>query len=82
MDEGGWNATGLLCHHDSTGPTRRGKSGGLAWKQGGMWENVNEFPKTKPRKYPHYISERGCVSMRKSNQSFIPANDYSDFISL
>ena len=22
-----------------------GKSGDLAWKQGGMWENVNEFSK-------------------------------------
>ena len=23
----------------------------------GMWENVNEFPKTKRRKYPQYTSE-------------------------
>ena len=27
------------------GSSRRGKSGGLAWIQRGMWENVNEFPK-------------------------------------
>ena len=37
------------------GSNRGGKLGGLAWKQGGMWEKVNEFPKTKRRKYPYYI---------------------------
>ena len=30
---------------DPWGSNRRGKLGGLAWKQSGMWENVNEFPK-------------------------------------
>ena len=67
------------------GSNKRVKSGGLAWKQGGMsimWENVDEFPKTKRRKYPQYTSEWGYVIMRKSNRPFIPANDYSDFISL
>ena len=63
----------------SRGSNRRGKSGGLAWKQGGMWENVNDFPNTKRRKYPQY-TEWGCVSMRKSNRPFIPANDYSELI--
>ena len=71
-----------LSHTDTRGPIRRGKSGGLAWKQGSMWENVNEFPKTKRWKYPQYTSEWGCVIMCKSNRPFIPANDYSKFISL
>ena len=35
----------LLLPISTQGSNRRGKSGGLAWKQGGMWENVNEFPK-------------------------------------
>ena len=30
---------------------------------------VNEFPKTKRRKYPQYTSEYGCVIMRNSNSS-------------
>ena len=47
-----------------------------------MWENVNEFPKTKRRKYPQYTSEWGFVIMCKSNRPFIPANEYSEFISL
>ena len=63
----------------SRGSNRRGKSAGLAWKQGGMWENVNEFPKTKRRKYPQYTSEWGCVIMCTSNLPFIPASDYSEF---
>ena len=77
-----------FCQMNVTGPNRRGKSGGLAWKQGGMWEIgrvsmktrryvgerevkitteyekllsllcfVNEFPKTKRKKYPQYTSE-------------------------
>ena len=46
------------------GSNRCGKSGGLAFKR---------------LKYPHYTSEWGCLIMRKSNQSFIPANDYSEF---
>ena len=46
-----------------------------------IWENVNEFLKTKRRKYPQYTSEWGCVIMCKSNLSFIPVNDYSEFIS-
>ena len=65
-----------------TGSNRRGKSGGLAWKQSGMWEKVNEFPKAKWRKYPQYTSEWWYVIMCKSNRSFIPVNDYSEFISL
>ena len=65
-----------------TASNRRGKSGGLAWKQSGMWEYVNKFPKTKRRKYPQYTSEWGCVIMCKSNRPFSPANDYSEFISL
>ena len=44
-----------------------------------MWENVNEFPTIKRRKYPQYTSECGCVVMRKSNMPFIPENDYSEF---
>ena len=64
------------------GPIRRGKSGGFAWKQGGIWENVNDFLKTKRRKYPQYTSEWGCVIMCKSKRPFIPTNDYSEFISL
>ena len=32
------------------------KLGGLACKQGGMWENVHEFPQTKRRRYPQYRS--------------------------
>ena len=47
---------------------RRGKLGGLAWKQSGMWENVSKFPKTKRRKYPQYTSEWWCVIMCKSNR--------------
>ena len=58
----------------------RGKLGGLSWKQSSMWENFNEFPNTKWRKYPQYASEWRCVIMCKSNRSFIPANDYSEFI--
>ena len=58
------------------GPIRRGKFEGIAWKQGGMWTNVNEFPKSKRWKYPQYTSEWGCVMMCKSNRPFIPANDY------
>ena len=42
---------------DARGPIRRGKLGDLAWKQSGMWESGNEFPKTKRRKYPQYTSE-------------------------
>ena len=38
---------------------------------------VNEFPKTKQRKY-QYTSEQGCVIMRKCNRPFIPANDYNE----
>ena len=64
------------------GSNRRGKLGGLALKQSGMWVNVNEFPKTKRRKYPKYTSERCFVIMCKSNTSFIPANDYSEIMSL
>ena len=37
---------------------------------------VNEFPKTKRRKYPQYTSELGRVIMRNSKRPFIPANDY------
>ena len=70
----------LLIFHG--GQTDVGNWEVYAWKQGGMWENVNEFPKTKQWKYPQYTSEWGCVSMCKSNRSFIPANDYSEFISL
>ena len=58
-----------------TGPNQTWEIGGLAGKQGGMWENgrkkitmeyekllsvicfVNEFPKTKQRKYPQYTAE-------------------------
>ena len=47
---------------NSRGLNRRGKLGGLAWKQGGMCENINEFP-TKQRKNPQYTSEWGCVIM-------------------
>ena len=43
---------------------------------------VNEFPKTKRRKYPQYASEQGCVIMRNSNWPFIPANDYNEINSL
>ena len=64
------------------GSNRPGKLGGLAWKQSGMWENINEFQKNRRRKYPQYTSEWGCVIMRKSNRLFIPVNDYSEFISL
>ena len=71
-----------VSDNDTTGgPIRRGKLGGLARKQGDMRENVNEFPKTKRRKYPQYTSEWGCVIMCKSNWPFISANDYSEFIS-
>ena len=68
--------------HISRGSNRHGKLGVLAWKQGGMWENVNEFPKTKRRNYSQYASEWWCVIMCKSKRPFIPANDYSEFISL
>ena len=30
---------------NTRGSNRRGKSGGLAWKQGVMWENVDIFQK-------------------------------------
>ena len=63
------------------GSNRRGKSGALAWKQGGMWENVNAFPTTEGRKYSQYTSEWGCVIMRKSNgHSF--QRTYSEFHSI
>ena len=32
----------MTTHGDQTDVAQ---SGGLAWKQGGMWENVNEFKK-------------------------------------
>ena len=35
---------------------------------------VNEFPKTKWRKYPQYTSEQGCVIMRNSNLSLFFGN--------
>ena len=68
--------------YNTRGSNRRGKLGGIAWKQGGMLENVHEFTQTKRRKYPQYTSEWVCVIMCKSNRSFIPANDNSEFISL
>ena len=41
------------CKHIiSRGSNRRGKLGGLALKQGCMWENVHEFPQTKRPKVP------------------------------
>ena len=66
-------------HLISRRSNRRGKLGGLAWKKSGMWEKVNEFPKTKRRKYPQYTSEWWCVIMCKANLSLIPAKDYSEF---
>ena len=67
VDNRPWNCPWWMAR----GSNRRRKSGALAWKQGGMWEIVNESPKTKRRKYPQYTSEWGCVIMRKSYRPFI-----------